>query len=164
MYVSPSPDDLVGGGHPTVANHQGAERACNKVAPGGHLASIRSPAEAKFINTHVIGEGAVPPQVWIGCNRSAVDGTSFQWIDDFSPARLDSGETLWGPGEPDNNSEPSNDLGREMVGLLFDHGQNCCMARSDEGLAWADWACHNMVPFVCKAPVEWVAYGGGYDS
>lgn len=127
----------------------------------GHLASIRSTAEARFINTHVIGEDVNLTPVWIGCNRSGVHGSGipFQWIDDFSPARLDSGETMWKAGQPDNSSIRTG-LGRKMADLMLDYGENCCMAKPQEEMVWTDEACHNILSYVCKAPVEWLSYGG----
>lgn len=44
VYVPASPDDL-GGGHPSLATHQGAERACNNVAPGGQYNHYPPPPE-----------------------------------------------------------------------------------------------------------------------
>ncbi|KAM8960439.1 neurocan core protein, partial [Pelodytes ibericus] len=98
-----------------------AERDCRRRA--GHLTSIHSPDEQKFINS--FGR----ENTWIGLNDRTVE-QDFQWTDNTA-LQYDS----WQNHQPDN---------------FFAGGEDCVVMVSHEEGKWNDVPCNYNLPYICK--------------
>nr|XP_033780101.1 lectin-like [Geotrypetes seraphini] len=101
-----------------------AELYCQKLIPGGHLASLHSLEEQQFLMSL-----SQKSPIWIGSSDSYKDRTFF-WTDG---SFLDYHN--WRSGEPNNYKgirEPCVTLNQYVPG------------------SWNDYICSEMFPFVCK--------------
>ncbi|XP_067861505.1 C-type lectin-like [Heptranchias perlo] len=101
-----------------------AELSCQRLATGGHLASIHWKEQNHFIELLLKAEQS-NNHVWIGLSDRHKEGT-FLWTDgslsDFKN---------WHLGEPDN----------------YEGRENCVVINSDK---WNDHACTGKFPFICS--------------
>merc|ERR1712136_406147 len=122
---------------------QGAEAACR--GQGGHLTSVLSSSDQKFL-TDMLNSNGAPDLVWIGLTDYNTPG-SLAWI---TPADTYS-YTNWGSGQPSNPSPYQ--------------GSSCGGMSQSLGYAWTVERCSDERPFICqrgrtdRCPKGWTLLG-----
>jgi len=107
-----------------------AERACDRLAPGAHLASVHAESQ-QGINDMIASSDR--PGVWIGLQRA---GDTWAWSDG---SVLDV--TNWSPGQPDNSGGD----------------EDCGYWRSDtvkpQEKKWNDYSCDSDGFYLCQLDI-----------
>jgi len=104
------------------ANQTDAQRACGRLAPGAHLASVHADS-LQAVKALMVSSGRY--WFWLGLQRVS-DG--WQWSDGSETDVLD-----WAPGKPDNKGGD----------------QDCVFWASGSG-QWDDYRCSNSHYYLCQ--------------
>jgi hypothetical protein len=138
-----------------MLNQSDAELACNNV--GGRLASWSTQAEQYEVELFYLSNGYLIPNYhrsyWMGLTSTPADPTYFTWIDGTPAPGIDRRYAHWGKLRMSDRNAPRIPEPNNIEGNEFCAACNSSMAYGPSW-GWADVACNNTFPAICKIPRE----------